>query len=165
TSADVVGFGVEMVMPPGQGTPRFERSLQPKHAELIGEQIVSALFPTGQPAQGHLWKYMFSTSLLRQAYEGADDSRTFYRANDIPVSFLALAVARKYVSTTNRLYRYFFRRGTSGQSIRSVEDFKFYLQAIDSLESIEEKVPAHAQASYRSARRSLISNLVRDCLE
>lgn len=164
-SADVVGFGVEMVMPAGQGTPRFERSLQPKHTELQGEQIVSALFPPGQPAQGHLWKYLFSTELLRHAYAQADESLAFYRANDIPVSFLALSVARKYVSTTDRLYRYFFRRGTSGQSIHTANQFAFYLKAIDSLESIEERVPPHAQASYRSARRSLISNLVRDCLE
>ena len=69
SGADVVGFGVQMVMPEGQSTPRFERSLQPKHSELHGQQIVSALFPPGQPAQGHLWKYLFSTSLLERAYE------------------------------------------------------------------------------------------------
>lgn len=165
TSADVVGFGVEMVMPPGQGTPRFERSLQPKHAELLGEQIVHALFPPGQPAQGHLWKYLFDRELLRHAYSQTDESFQFYRANDIPVSFLALSAAHKYVSISKRLYRYFFRRGTSGQSIETVEQFMFYLSAVDSLDSIEEQVPAHARAPYRSARRSLISNLVRDCLE
>lgn len=165
SSADVVGFGVEMVMPAGQGTPRFERSLQPKHAELIGEQIISALFPLGQPAQGHVWKYLFDRELLRDAHRQADESFQFYRANDIPVSFLALSNARRYVSTPNRLYRYFFRRGTSGQSIDNVDKFKFYLSAVDSLESIDDQVPAHAYASYRSARRSLISNLVRDCLE
>lgn len=164
-SADVVGFGVEMVMPAGQGTPRFERSLQPKHAELLSEQIVHGLFPPGQPAQGHLWKYLFDRDLLRHAYARVDESLQFYRANDIPVSFLALSAARKYVSISNRLYRYFFRRGTSGQSIETVDQFKFYLSAVDSLESIEERVPTHARASYRSARRSLISNLVRDCLE
>ena len=164
-SADVVGFGVEMVMPPGQGTPRFERSLQPRHAELLGEQIVHALFPPGQPAQGHLWKYLFDSDLIRYAYAQADESLQFYRANDIPVSFLALSAARRYVSTSNRLYRYFFRRGTSGQTIDTVDQFKFYLSAVDSLESIEDRVPTHALASYRSARRSLIGNLVRDCLE
>ncbi|UVI36665.1 glycosyltransferase [Brevibacterium spongiae] len=165
SSADVVGFGVEMVMPAGQGTPRFERSLQPKHAELVGEQIVPALFPPGQPAQGHLWKYLFDRELLRDAYRQADESFQFYRANDIPVSFLALSAARRYVSTSNRLYRYFFRRGTSGQSIDTLDQFKFYLSAVDSMESIDGQVPIHAHASYQSARRSLISNLVRDCLE
>ncbi|MDH5147275.1 glycosyltransferase [Brevibacterium casei] len=164
-SADVVGFGVEMVMPSGQGTPRFERSLQPKHPELLGDGIVSALFPTGHPAQGHLWKYLFSTDLLHLAYSGADRTSGFYRANDIPVSFLALSAAQKYVSTTTRLYRYFFRRGTSGQSIHSIDDFRFYLSAIDSIDSVESKVPDHALRPYRSARRSMISNLVRDCLE
>ncbi|MCT2360004.1 glycosyltransferase [Brevibacterium casei] len=164
-AADVVGFGVEMVMPPGQGTPRFERSLQPKHAELHGDEIISKLFPVGHPAQGHLWKYLFRTSLLRHAYHDANDSVSFYRANDIPVSFLALAAAQRYVSTTKRLYRYYFRRGTSGQSIDSVEDFLFYLKAMDSFESIHDGVPEHAQRSYRSARRSMIGNLVRDCLE
>src|SRR5699024_3343550 len=99
------------------------------------------------------------------AYAQADESLQFYRANDIPVSFLALSAARKYVSISNRLYRYFFRRGTSGQSIETVDQFMFYLSAVDSLESIEERVPTHARASYRSARRSLISNLVRDCWE
>lgn len=164
-SADVVGFGVEMVMPPGQGTPRFERSLQPVYPELLGEHIVHALFPPGQPAQGHLWKYLFDRELLCLAYAQADESFQFYRANDIPVSFLALSAARRYVSTSKRLYRYFFRRGTSGQSIDTIDQFQFYLSAIDSLESIGEQVPEHARASYRSARRSLISNLVRDCLE
>ena len=164
-SADVVGFGVEIVMPPGQGTPRFERSLQPVHPEILGEHIVHALFPPGQPAQGHLWKYLFDRELLCHAYAQADESFQFYRANDIPVSFLALSAARRYVSTPKRLYRYFFRRGTSGQSIDTVDQFLFYLSAIDSLESIGEQVPDHARASYRSARRSLISNLVRDCLE
>lgn len=165
SGADVVGFGVQMVMPEGQGTPRFERSLQPKHSELHGEQIVSALFPPGQPAQGHLWKYLFSTSLLELAYEEANDSHSFYRANDIPVSFLALSAATKYVSTNQRLYRYYFRRGTSGQAVGTLDDFKFYLQAIDSIDSISDRVPSHARAPFQSARRSLISNLVRDCLE
>lgn len=165
SGADVVGFGVQMVMPEGQGTPRFERTLQPKHTELHGQQIISALFPPGQPAQGHLWKYLFRTSILEAAYEEADDSDSFYRANDIPVSFLALSAATRFVSTSERLYRYYFRRGTSGQSIGTVDDFKFYLQAIDSIGSIADRVPSHARASYQSARRSLIGNLVRDCLE
>lgn len=165
SSADVVGFGVEIVTPNGQGAPRFERSLQPKHAQLFGENIVATIFPKGQPAQGHLWKYLFGTELLLRAYAGVDESVTFYRANDIPVSFLALSFARKYVSISTKFYRYYFRRGTSGQAIRNIDDFIFYLSAIDSVSSIQSRVPFHARAFYDSARRSMIGHLVRDCLE
>lgn len=165
TDADVVGFGVEIVMPNGQGAPKFERSLQPKHKELEGHAIVSTLFPIGQPAQGHLWKYLFKTELLRQAYSGVGETEQYYRANDIPISFLALAYAEKYVSVNSRLYRYYFRRGTSGQAIHTLDDYNFYLSAIDSIESIQDRVPDHAIEPYVSARRSMIGNLVRDCLE
>lgn len=165
TSADVVGFGVEVVMPEGQGTPRFARDLQPKHKELTGHRIIEQIFPFGQPAQGHLWKYLFGKHLLVKAYAHADNETKFYRANDIPVAFLALSFAQKYVSVTDRLYLYYFRRGTSGQAILNVDDFKFYLSAIDAIDSIAAEVPDHALRVYESARRSMVANLVRDCWE
>ena len=168
--ADVVGLGVEILVDDGQRAPRFERSLQPTHAELLHPNILPALFPVGVPAQGHIWRYLFATDLLLQAYaEFAEDVR-FYRANDIPITFLALARATKYVSTNERLYRYAFRRGTSGNNIDKLDDFRFYLGAIDSIEAIEGSVQALAStmddpvvASYDSARLSIIGNVLLYC--
>lgn len=163
SSADVVGFGVKVVMPDGQGPPRFERDLQPRYEELLDSNIIEQLFPKGAPAQGHLWKYLFDKQLLSKAYVHADSTLKFYRANDIPVSFLALSFAQKYVSIKDRLYLYYFKRGTSGQAISKLEDFEFYLSAMDAIASIENVVPDHAAEVYASAKRSMIANLVRDC--
>jgi glycosyltransferase involved in cell wall biosynthesis len=169
TRADVVGFGVEIVAPDGVPS-RLAAALQPTHDELKASAIIPALFPTGEPANGHLWRYLFETALLRAAYDGLGDGLTFYRANDLPISFLALAHAKKYVSVTDRLYRYHFRRGTSGHRVDGVEYFSFLLSGVEPITAITDTVHALAEQStapsamiesYESARLHIIGNILR----
>lgn len=173
TGADVVGFGVQIVAAKEGFPVRFETALQPRHAELSAPNIVPSLFPKGEVANGHLWRYLFSTSILRAAYENVDDRLTFYRANDLPITFLAIAHARLYVSTAERLYRYHFRRGTSGHAIDDVEHFKFLLSGVEPISSIADSVAAAAEGSgdpqaitdsYESARLHIIGNILRYCM-
>lgn len=173
TGADVVGFGVEIVAAKEGFPVRFERALQPRHSELSAPNIVPSLFPKGEVANGHLWRYLFSTSVLRAAYDEVDDRLTFYRANDLPITFLAVAHARSYVSTSERLYRYHFRRGTSGHAIDDVKHFKFLLSGVEPISSIAHKVAEAAERSddpqaitesYESARLHIIGNILRYCM-
>lgn len=173
TGADVVGFGVEIV-DSGSGVPkRFEAALQPRHEELRSPEIVSRLFPVGDEANGHLWRYLWATSLLRAAYDGIAPDVAYYRANDLPISFLALAHATKYVSITDRLYRYHFRRGTSGHAITGTEQFEFLVSGITPITAIADQVREIARrapdgaallASYESARLHIIGNVLRYCM-
>lgn len=174
SGADLVGFGVEIVTSGGDGAPRFEESLQPVHTELIGSAILPALFPVGATAQGHLWRYLFRTELLLEAYSGLPRDLTLFRANDLPIAFLAVAAANKYVATKRKLYRYFFRRGKSGRAIANFDDFQHRLGAIDSIESIKEvaentavraEFPDVVRDCYSSARLSIIGNVLRYCVQ
>lgn len=171
--ADVVGFGVEIVAPQ-EGFPRnFEQALQPRLAEVLAPHIIPQLFPAGEVANGHLWRYLFATRLLRAAYDGIAADHTFYRANDLPITFLALAHATKYVSTEERLYRYHFRRGTSGHAIDGLEHFRFLMSGIDPITAIAPRVREIAAGSpdgeavvtsYESARLHIIGNVLRYCM-
>lgn len=170
SGADVVGFGVEFVMPEGARTPAFAKDIQPQHAELLGTDIVTTLFPAGKHAHGHVWGYLFATELLHGAYAGISADAYVPRANDLPISFLALARAQKYVSTKDRGYRYFFRRGTSGHQVEKLADFEFYLGAVESVEMIDQQVRELATessnsdgllASYASCRLYVIGTLLR----
>lgn len=170
--ADVVGFGVEIVAPDGVPT-RFEAALQPRHDALTAPDIIPSLFPVSQPANGHLWRYLFAARLLRAAYEGIAAGSAFYRANDLPIAFLALAHAKRYASTTARLYRYHFRRGTSGHAIEGVDHFRFLLSGVEPITAISDNVRAVAERSpepqaildsYASARLHIIGNILRYCV-
>lgn len=170
--ADLVGFGVELVTGTGSKAPSFERSLQPVAGPLAGAGILQALFPMGAPAQGHIWKYLFSTRLLREVYADFSDEDVLYRANDIPIAFLAAASARRYVSTPEKLYRYAFRRGVSGRTVHTEEDFRFYMGAVDSIDLIAPMVRRIALSggsgvsdAYDSARLSVISNVISYCVD
>lgn len=173
-AADVVGFGVDVVMPDGSTGGGFETSLQPRYRDLAGTEIISSIFPAGRTAQGHLWCNLYTRELLQAAYAGFPADLMLPRANDIPITFLALAMAKKYVSTPKHLYRYFFRRGRSGQRVDHLDTFRFYLGAVDSIESIEESVHRVGRdsddatallASYRSARLSIIGNVLKYCVK
>ena len=166
--ADVVGFGVEIVAPDGVPS-RLSAALQPVYDELTTPNIIPSLFPVGEVANGHLWRYLFETRLLLAAYEGIAADAKFYRANDLPISFLALALATKYVSAPDRLYRYHFRRGTSGHRIDSAERFDFLLSGIEPVTAISTQVHALAEsakgdeqltAPYESARLHIIGNVL-----
>ncbi|MBV0894075.1 glycosyltransferase [Microbacterium sp. NC79] len=171
--ADVVGFGVEIVTANSKTPRRFEAALQPRHKELHSTDIVTSLFPVGEEANGHLWRYLFATDLLRAAYEGFTRDATYYRANDLPITLLALAHATKYVSLPDRLYRYNFQRGTSGHTINGVDHFNFLLSGIDPITAIADEVSAisgrftHPEAllrTYESARLHIIGNVLKYCI-
>ncbi|MCP2368227.1 glycosyltransferase involved in cell wall biosynthesis [Agromyces flavus] len=172
-AADIVGFGVEVVKPDGSTGGEFEASLQPRHRTLTGAGIVPGIFPQGKVAQGQLWRNLYRRELLLEAYSGLPDDLILFRANDIPIAFLAFARARRYASTTKHLYRYFFRRGRSGHQVVDLDAFRFYLGAVDSIECIEESIrelgerledPADLFASYESARLSIIGSVLGYCI-
>ncbi|MFC4632082.1 glycosyltransferase [Promicromonospora alba] len=169
TDADLVGFGVEVINPDGQKVGGYQKRLAPVHQSLSGDGVFTGLFPVGKAAQGQLWRYLFRASLLREVYAMLPADLVLPRVNDLPIMFLAAARARKYVSITDRLYRYFFRRGGSGHAVADVARFAFYLGAIDSVESIRPALesltstredPTELIRSYESARLSMIANVV-----
>lgn len=170
--ADVVGFGVHVVKSDGSTGGRFERTLQPTHSSLEGEEILSGLFPIGAPVQGPVWKYLWSTELLRETYARLPEDLELYRANDVPVTFLALASASRYVSLPDRLLRYFWGRGSSGHAVENRGAFEFYLAGLTSIDAVAPGVEELARerdagaavtlrATYESARLSIIATLLR----
>ncbi|MGM7680236.1 glycosyltransferase [Microbacterium sp. A94] len=173
TGADVVGFGVEVIAAQGGFPAKMEAALQPEYDLLGGEDIVTKLLPAGESPNGHLWRYLFSTAVLRRAYEGFSDDETYYRANDLPITFLALSLADKYSSIPERLYKYFFRRGTSGHAVDGMEQFRFTLSGVDPINAIATTVQriakrSHAEAGiwecYESARLHVIAQILRYCI-
>lgn len=165
TGADLVGFGVTVIEKDGRTGGAYERRLQPAHRQLEGPDVLRGLFPIGKPAQGQLWRYLFRTSLLRDAYALLPDDLALARVNDLPVMFLVAALATTYSSVDDQLYRYHFGRGGSGHRVDSVERARFYTSAIASIDSIRPAVDAVAQThadapllreSYESARLSMI---------
>ena len=172
SGADIIGFGVKVVTDADPFPGRFEAALQPQFNELRAPDIVRTLLPPGKPANGHLWRYLYRRGLLEAAYEGLPAEAKFYRANDLPIAFLAIAHAESYVSTREQLYLYHFRRGTSGHAIENLEHFEFLASGLRPLDAAEEAVsrlaaslpePAAVLDSYRSARRYLIGSLLNWC--
>lgn len=168
-SADVVAFGCTVVKPDGRTGGDFERGLQPHHGKLRGGEILETLFPIGKVAQGQLWRYLFDRALLTRAYAALDANLVLPRANDVPIAFLSLMYATKYVSTPERLYRYYFRRGASGHRVETLEAFEFIASAINSISSIRSAVAAESARRadpkgltdiYDSARRSIIGRVL-----
>ncbi|MBD3942552.1 glycosyltransferase [Microbacterium sp. NEAU-LLC] len=163
--ADLVGFGVTVVDRHGKTGGSYEGRLQPLHQALEGTDVLAGLFPVGKPAQGQLWRYLFRTSMLRDAYALLPEDLTLARVNDLPLMFLAAALAGRYVSIPDRLYIYHFGRGGSGHDVDSVERAEFYASAIGSIDSIRPAVeelatthadPALLRESYESARLSIV---------
>ncbi|MFI8632559.1 glycosyltransferase [Microbacterium sp. NPDC077663] len=170
TGADLVGIGVQIVTETSDFPARFQAALQPQFDELHGREIVPSLFPPGKPANGHLWRYLYRRHLLEAAYAGMPVDAKFYRANDLPIAFLAVAAAKDYVSTKELLYRYHFRRGTSGHAIQNVSHFDFLASGLQPFTEAEGEVlrvastldePELLVDSYRSARRYLVGSLLR----
>lgn len=169
--ADMVQFGVTLSWANGkQSSGGFEKRLQPRHSELEGDSIVLELFPAGRPAGGQLWKYLFRTELLRNVYSMLPDDLRLARANDLPIAYLAAATARRFISTPEKLYRYYFQRGGSGNLVENIAQFEFLMRAVDSIDSIADALqrlayhhsdPQALLDSYASARLSLIGTLFR----
>lgn len=165
SGADLVQFGIEVVRKDGSSGGAFESRLAPRHDSLTGQQIVRELFPVGQPAQGQLWRYLFRTELLREAYSLMPEDLVLPRVNDLPITFLAVALAERFVSIPDQLYRYHFGRGGSGQKVEDLERARFYAGAINSIGTIAAAVSQIAtlrgdsdviRAAYESARLAII---------
>lgn len=168
--ADLVQFGVQIIYPDGSSGSSWETRLQPKHAELVGENILAQLFPPGAPAAGQLWKYLFRTEVLRAAYEQLPADARFYRANDFPIAYLAAVLAKHYISIPAKLYRYFWRRGASALAATSVDAIEFQVSAIDSFDSTTKAVreaayrhtnPQILLDSHASARATIVGNVMK----
>lgn len=155
TGADLIGFGSVVVSADGTTGSNYEKSMQPVHRELHGEDVLARLFPAGQNAQGQLWRYLFHRSLLDAAYRDLPPSLVLPRMNDLPIAFLALMRAKHYVSMKDTLYRYFFHRGSSGHQITTWSDYLFNASALDSINSISLAVANEAKA--RSENSELLN--------
>lgn len=165
TGADLVQFGIDVVRNDGATGGGFEARLQPTNDTLLGTNVLRGLFPVDQPAQGQLWRFLFRTQVLADAYALMPDDLVIPRVNDLPITFLAAALAAKYVSMPDRLYRYHFGRGGSGQKVADLGWAKFYAGAIDAINTIASAVDRIADRSadpefvldtYRAARSSII---------
>jgi len=165
SDADIVGFGVSVIETDGRTGGAYERRLQPAHARAVGSDVLALLFPIGRPAQGQLWRHLYRTALLRDAYAHTADDLPLVRINDLPLLYLAAVLARSYVSTPERLYRYHFGRGGSGHQVHSLERAEFYASALVSVDSIAEAVQTLASTApdtglvhrtYASMRSSII---------
>ncbi|WP_150461237.1 glycosyltransferase [Nesterenkonia ebinurensis] len=165
TEADMVGFGSLIVRGDGRTGGAFEKRLQPAHASLEGAAILKGIFPIGKPASGQIWRYLFRTEVLREAYSYLPEGLVLRRANDVPLMFLVAALAQRYVSIPDRLYRYSFGSGGSGQRVGDMERAEFYVSAIDSIDSIASAVrkiawlhsePGLVMDSYDNVRKSVI---------
>jgi glycosyltransferase involved in cell wall biosynthesis len=164
--ADIVGFGVTIIGQDGQSGGSYEQRLQPTHRSLDGSDVLRGLFPVGEPAQGQLWRHLFTSKVLRDAYAMLPEDLVLTRVNDLPLAFLVAALATRYVSTRKRLYRYHLGRGGSGHRVDSIERARFYAGAIGSVESIRPAVAALAVQyadrallldSYESMRQSIVA--------
>ncbi|GAA1812875.1 glycosyltransferase family 2 protein [Nesterenkonia flava] len=169
--SDLVGFAAEVLTPTGTRDSSFEARMTPRHETLVGDAIVPGLFPPVRPVQMQLWRALYKTELLRWAYTRMPATLELYRADDLPILFFASAAARLYTSVPDRLYRYHFQRGGSGQRVESVDQFDFYLSSLDALEYMTPAVDrlaagTHAgsmdlRRSYEAARLTVIGNLLK----
>lgn len=166
--ADLVGFAVEVVSTDGTPVGGYQKRLKPMHRELRGAEVLAGLFPAGEPAQGQLWRYLFRTDVLREAYARLPQDIALPRVNDLPVMFLVAALSQHYVSIDDRLYRYHFGRGGSGQAVTSEERAAFYVAAVESVGCLGTAVRTLARSnasptalldSFESARYSVIGNV------
>lgn len=146
--ADMLQFGIKIIYPNGKSGDSWEQRSQPKHRELFGDEILPQLFPPHARAAGQLWKYLFRTEILRAAYELTPRDARFYRANDLPIAFLAALIARRYASIPDRLYHYYWRRGSSALQASDKEAIEFQVGAIDAFDSTTSAV---REAGYRSS--------------
>lgn len=167
--ADVVGFGCRVVSADGTTGSHYERSMQPRDRKIENNEILYKLFPVGITAQGQLWRYLFRRSLLTAAYSDLPHSLSLPRMNDLPIAFLALMRAKTYVSTSERLYRYYFHRGASGHKAITWDDYLFNVSALDSIDAISAVVANEAmnrpdasqlERTYTSVRQSVAGRVL-----
>lgn len=165
TGSDIVGFGSTVLRKDGSISRDYEDGIQPTYKHLKGADIATKLFDPTKPAQGQLWRYLFSKTLLLKAYSFFPDGKRLNRINDLPVAFMSAALAKKYTSLPNKLYIYHFYAGRSGGADFDLDKFKFYSQGVDSVNLLGEALQkaglaSQAQASYDNIRRSVIYNVI-----
>lgn len=172
--ADLVGFGTEVVTPDGRTVGGYQKRLAPRHASLSGPDVLPGLFPSDEPAQGQLWRFLFRTSVVREAFELLPTDLALPRVNDLPLLFLVAALANTYVSITDRLYCYHYGGGSSGQAVETLDQARFYADAIRSIDSIGPSVRSIARTrsnpgvfleAYDSARLSVIGHVLSHLLK
>ncbi len=172
--ADLVQFDVTVIDRHGRSGGTYEKRLAPRHARLTGGDILRELFAPGTPAQGQLWRYLFGADVLRRAYAHIPDQLVLIRVNDLPLMFLVAALAERFVSIDEKLYRYHLGRGGSGHDVDTIERARFYATAIDSIDSIREAVDSvsvttsDAEAvltSYSAARLWMTGFVCRQLIE
>lgn len=165
TGADLVGFGVVVRTADGKVVGGYQSRLAPQHTSLTGDAVLSGLFPIDKPAQGQLWRYLFRTEVLREAYALLPADLSLPRVNDLPVMFLVAALSSQYASIQDQLYRYRYGLGESGQVIDTVARARFYAGAILSIDTIGDAVRTLARSrsnpgllldTYESTRLSII---------
>lgn len=165
SSADLVGFAVEVLTGDGKVVGGYQARLVPQQTVLTGDDVLSGLFPIDKPAQGQLWRYLFRVDVLREAYDLLPDRLSLPRVNDLPLLLLVAAVSTRYVSMKDQLYRYRYGRGESGQIVDTIDRARFYTSAIRSIDSIADAVRTLARVrsnpgllldTYESTRLSII---------
>lgn len=153
---DLVGFAVKVLTVDGRTVGGYQSRLRPQHRELRGVGVLSGLFPEGEPAQGQLWRYLFRTQILRDAYDALPSDLVLPRVNDLPLLYVVAMLATRYVSVDDELYLYRYGRGGSGREVDSLEQAAFYTEAIRSIESIRATVERIARK--HDAPRTLLDN-------
>lgn len=165
SKSDIVGFGSKILRKDGSISRDYESLVQPTHKKLLGSNIVARLFEPNKPAQGQMWRYLFTKELLLKAYSYFPENQKLYRINDLPVVFMSASLAKKYTSIKNRLYIYHFYAGRSGGADFDLDKFKFYTQGIDSINLLRTALESGdfskaTKDSYFNARLSVIYNVL-----
>lgn len=165
TDSDIVGFGSRILRKDGSTSKDYEEAVQPTYKKLTGANMAKKLFEPDAPAQGQMWRYLFSKELLQKAYSYFPSDQRTYRINDLPIVFMSAVLAKKYTSIKNKLYIYHFYAGRSGSANFNFEKFEFYTKGIDSLNSLRDALvkSGHIDTvgnSYVSARLSVIYSVI-----
>lgn len=107
TGADVVGLGIENVVPQDRAGSTVAAAKQPPRASQEGPTLLATLFGKQAPARGHLWGYLLASEIVREACESVPTGEGATRADDRAIAFLTIARASRYACSPARLYRRF----------------------------------------------------------
>ncbi|WP_191905731.1 glycosyltransferase [Microbacterium caowuchunii] len=172
-AADLVGFGVTVI---GDNLPRHagERRPQPNHPDLESYTVIEGLLPDARPAPAEPWRYLFRTCILREAYAMLPRDLRLSRSTGLPVVFLVAALATRFVSIDDKLYRHHLDRDWSRRYVDAPAQIDSHLQAIDAIDSIVGAVESLTQVAssppclpelYDSARLSIIAQVCQHLIE
>lgn len=143
--ADVVGFGVEKIIAGKVDSSNRHKVLRPQYAELFDDEVFSGMFPVGEIVDGHLWGCLWTVGLLRGAYDKFPRNLPLERSNDLAISMLALARARKYTSTLDCLYRHYELPPRGIQPVDGLCEFSSCLSDLDAIDVAVENIHEFAR--------------------